>query len=66
MAARVRGTIEAAGDRVTDLHFWRLGPGHAGLILSVLTPSARDADWYKQRLAGMAGLSHVTVEVVRG
>lgn len=65
MAKKVRIAIESAGDTVTDLHFWRLGPGHAGLIVSVLTPTAHDADWYKQRLAGLAGLSHVTVEVVR-
>ncbi len=65
MAKKVRTNIESAGDTVTDLHFWRLGPGHAGLIVSVLTPTAHDADWYKQRLAGLAGLSHVTVEVMR-
>lgn len=65
MATQMRGVIEAGGDTVTDLHFWRLGPGHAGLILSVLTRTDHDADWYKQRLAGMAGLSHVTVEVMR-
>jgi Co/Zn/Cd efflux system component len=34
MAERVRETIEADGDRLTDLHLWRLGPGHLGAILS--------------------------------
>lgn len=65
-AAKVRIVVEAAGDTITDLHIWRLGPGHAGLIVSLVTPSERDANWYKRRLAGIAGLSHVTVEVVRG
>jgi cation diffusion facilitator family transporter len=65
-AAKVRAAVESAGDIITDLHIWRLGPGHAGLIVSLVTASDRDANWYKQRLAGIAGLSHVTVEVVRG
>lgn len=64
--AKVRAAVESAGDIITDLHIWRLGPGHAGLIVSLVTASDRDANWYKQRLVGIAGLSHVTVEVVRG
>ncbi|MGN6749983.1 MAG: CDF family Co(II)/Ni(II) efflux transporter DmeF, partial [Xanthobacteraceae bacterium] len=28
MAERMRATIETDGDRLTDLHLWRLGPGH--------------------------------------
>src|SRR6202023_2835262 len=30
IADKVRQTIECDGDRVTDLHLWRLGPGHLG------------------------------------
>ena len=33
MAEKVRDIIEAEGDRVTDLHLWRLGPGHLGAIV---------------------------------
>lgn len=65
-AAKVRAAVESVGDTITDLHIWRLGPGHAGLIVALVTASDRDANWYKQRLAGIVGLSHVTVEVVRG
>jgi cation diffusion facilitator family transporter len=63
MAENVRKTIETEGDRVTDLHLWRLGPGHLGAIVSVTTTSPREAAHYRQRLAGFADLSHVTVEV---
>ena len=63
MAEKVRTVIESEGDRVTDLHLWRLGPGHLGAIVSVVTSRARDAAHYRERLAKFADLSHVTVEV---
>jgi cation diffusion facilitator family transporter len=63
IADKVRQTIECEGDRVTDLHLWRLGPGHLGAIVSVATSGTRQAAHYRQRLAKFADLSHVTVEV---
>jgi cation diffusion facilitator family transporter len=63
MAEKVRIAIESEGDRVTDLHLWRLGPGHLGAIVSVATAGTREAAHYRQRLAQFADLSHVTVEV---
>jgi cation diffusion facilitator family transporter len=63
MAARVRATIERDGDRLDDLHLWRLGPGHLGAIVSVATTKPRDADYYRRLLGGFHNLSHVTVEV---
>jgi cation diffusion facilitator family transporter len=63
MTERVRSIIEAEGDQVTDLHLWRLGPGHLGAIVSVATTGKREAAHYRQRLAKFADLSHVTVEV---
>jgi len=66
LAARLRSIIEADGDMVMDLHVWRLGPGHIGAILSVLTAGRRTADFYHARLAEVHGLSHVTVEVRTG
>ena len=32
----VRGRLEIDGDRVSDLHLWRLGPGHTGVTVSVV------------------------------
>jgi cation diffusion facilitator family transporter len=63
MAEKVRKLIESEGDQVTDLHLWRLGPGHLGAIVSVATSGTREAAHYRQRLAKFADLSHVTVEV---
>jgi cation diffusion facilitator family transporter len=63
MAEKVRATIERDGDRLDDLHLWRLGPGHLGAILSVVTTKPRDAGHYRRLLRHFHNLSHVTVEV---
>jgi cation diffusion facilitator family transporter len=63
LADRVRARLEVGDDRVADLHLWRLGPGHAGVIASVVTEHPQPPQAYKARLAGIAGLSHVTIEV---
>ncbi|KWA07958.1 CDF family Co(II)/Ni(II) efflux transporter DmeF [Burkholderia territorii] len=61
----VRAAIEAIGDRVRDLHVWRLGPGHMSAVVSVTTNDpARDARFYHGVLQRFGNLSHVTVEVV--
>lgn len=62
-AQRIRSAVEAAGDRLTDLHVWRLGPGHLGAIVAVATDAAHDAGFYRARLADVPALSHVTIEV---
>ena len=63
MADRMRAAIEADGDRLTDLHLWRLGPGHLGAIVSVTTRRQRGADYYQSLLRRFRTLSHVTVQV---
>jgi Co/Zn/Cd efflux system component len=63
MAERMRTVIEVDGDRLTDLHLWRLGPGHLGAVLSVATAKLRGPDYYHRLLARFSALSHVTVEV---
>jgi cation diffusion facilitator family transporter len=65
MAERMRAVIETDGDRLTDLHLWRLGPGHLGLIVSVATRQERGPDYYQALLGRFRALSHVTVEVQR-
>jgi cation diffusion facilitator family transporter len=59
----IRANIECDGDRLTDLHLWRLGPGHLGAIVSVVTAKPRGPEYYRRRLSHYADLSHVTVEV---
>jgi cation diffusion facilitator family transporter len=63
LAERLRRTIESDGDELADLHLWRLGPGHLGAILCVVTAEPRGPGYYRQRLAGIGALSHLTVEV---
>lgn len=62
IAGLVRTRLEVGGDRVSDLHLWRLGPGHVGLIAAVVSDRPKQPAVYKRRLAGL-GLSHVTIEV---
>ncbi len=50
--------------RVADLHLWRLGPGHRGLIVSLVSPDPTTAEQIKASLRQRyPDLSHVTVEV---
>ena len=50
--------------RVADMHLWRLGHGHRGLIVSLISPVATSTEDIKALLRRRyAGLSHVTVEL---
>ena len=64
MANKVRAAVDSAGDQLIDLHIWRLGPGHFGAIVSVVSraPQRRPA-FYHAALQRFKGLSHITVEV---
>jgi cation diffusion facilitator family transporter len=63
---KLRRTLEVDGDRVVDLHLWRLGPGHLAAVLAIATSKPRDALFYRGRLSSFECLSHITVEVNRG
>ncbi len=63
MADNLRRAIESDGDRVADLHLWRLGPGHLGAVVSVVTPTQRSEADYRAKLARFRALSHLTIEV---
>jgi cation diffusion facilitator family transporter len=65
MADNLRRAIEGEGDRIADLHLWRLGPGHLGAIVSVVTPTGRSEADYRAKLARFPSLSHLTIEVRR-
>ena len=64
MDSKLRAAIECDGDQLADLHLWRLGPGHLGAVLSVVTHERRDCEFYRERLHAFKNLSHVTVEVI--
>lgn len=62
-AAAIRERLEINGDRICDLHIWQIGPGHQSAVISIVTDDPQPASFYKARLAGLASLSHVTIEV---
>jgi Co/Zn/Cd efflux system component len=64
LAGQLRQAIEVDGDRLDDLHLWRVGPGHLAAIVSVVTRNPHDPSYYRDRLSRFKILSHLTVEVV--
>lgn len=64
LTRRLRQTIESNGDRIVDLHLWRLGPGHLGAVLSIATAKPRDCEFYRAQLSHFGLLSHLTIEVI--
>jgi cation diffusion facilitator family transporter len=65
LAGKITARLEQHGDRVSDLHLWRVGPGHLAAIVALVSDDPHAPAIYKQRLAGLPGLSHVTIEVER-
>jgi cation diffusion facilitator family transporter len=65
MSREIRSHLEKElGARIADLHLWRLGPGHRGLIISLISPDATSAEDIKTALRRRyPDLSHVTIEV---
>ena len=63
IAAKIRSVVEEAGDKITDLHVWQLGPGHHAAIVAVSTESEMNPESYRTKLAETVRLSHITVEV---
>src|SRR3954470_18750976 len=65
MSDEIRGFLESElKARIPDLHLWRLGPGHRGLIVSLIYPHMISAETVKATLRRQyPDLSHVTVEV---
>jgi cation diffusion facilitator family transporter len=64
LARMIATRLEQGSDRVSDLHLWRLGPGHLAAVISLVTHNPQAPERYKKRLSGLEGLSHVTIEVV--
>ena len=65
LAAEIRGRLQAQGERLVDLHLWRLGPGHHAAVAVIATKAPETPEAYRTRLKGLTGLSHVTIEVRR-
>ena len=65
LAEAIKSRLEVGHDRIADLHIWRLGPGHHGAIVSLVSDSPEPVEHYRDKLSGMRELSHLTIEVHR-
>jgi cation diffusion facilitator family transporter len=63
LANEIAERLEIDGDRISDLHLWRIGPGHVAAVISLVTHNPMPPDAYKTRLSDVHELSHVTVEI---
>jgi len=64
LSEEIRGLLESDPDnRISDLHVWRVGPGHFAAIVSLITHDPYPPTHYKERLAHIKELSHVTLEI---
>jgi cation diffusion facilitator family transporter len=57
--------LRSSTDSIVHLHLWCVGPGHYAAVVTLVSDDPQPARVYKERLAGLAGLSHVTIEVER-
>ena len=60
---KIADRLEQNGDRIFDLHLWRVGPGHVAGIVSLVSAQPQGPSVYKSRLADLRSLSHITIEV---
>jgi cation diffusion facilitator family transporter len=65
LVGSVRECLEQGSDRIADLHLWRVGPGHNAVVATIVSHEPQTPSFYKERLANLPGLSHVTIEVER-
>jgi cation diffusion facilitator family transporter len=65
LSAKIAARLQRHGDRISDLHLWRVGPGHLAGIISLVSDHPESPRVYKERLSDMPGLSHLTIEVER-
>ena len=64
LARDIKALVEReAGAQVSDFHLWRLGPGHRGLIVSLVGGAADNERIKRILVERYPSLSHVTVEV---
>lgn len=64
LAAEIRAAVETDGDtRVTDLHVWRVGPDQYACILGLAARAPHPLETYRDRLASIHELAHLTIEI---
>jgi cation diffusion facilitator family transporter len=60
---KIAERLERNGDRISDLHVWRVGPGHVSAIVTLVCDRPELPSVYKSKLADLPHLSHLTIEV---
>ncbi|HEU5135624.1 MAG TPA: CDF family Co(II)/Ni(II) efflux transporter DmeF [Steroidobacteraceae bacterium] len=67
VVAEVRDVIERGEvpAKITDLHVWRVGREKYAVVVSLVTPSQENAEYFRRALRVHEELAHVTVEVER-
>lgn len=66
LAARIRERLQSDRDAaVSDLHLWQVGSHAWSAAVSVVADRPRPAAEYRARLAPIAELAHLTIEVHR-
>jgi cation diffusion facilitator family transporter len=61
----IAARLEHNGDKISDLHLWRVGPGHLAAVIALVSDHPNSPGFYKEKLRGLPSLSHVTIEVER-
>ena len=57
-------SIEVDNDsRVSDLHFWSIGPNVYSLVMAVVASEPSTPDEYKDRIPKNLGLEHISIEI---
>jgi cation diffusion facilitator family transporter len=66
LVREIRKAVEVDGDaEIADLHVWRVGRASHAAVLTVVAHAPLTPEAYRARLAGIASLQHVSVEVNR-
>ncbi|MCH2344779.1 MAG: CDF family Co(II)/Ni(II) efflux transporter DmeF [Pseudomonadales bacterium] len=59
----IRNTIENDDNRIVDLHLWAVGPDIYSAVISIVSRSPQQPEYYKSLLANDLTLDHVSIEV---
>jgi cation diffusion facilitator family transporter len=62
-AERIRTILEDGDVRIADLHVWSVSPNHQAAIVAIVTHEPKPPDFYKEKLAFLPKLAHVSIEI---
>jgi cation diffusion facilitator family transporter len=66
LVAQIRGAVQVDGDaEIADLHVWRVGRSSRAAVITVVAENPLAPEAYRERVASIPGLAHVSIEVNR-